>query len=205
MHKKNWNVESIHDYWKITASGKHVLQMYESREVLIDSLEGFSRSGLNAGESVILIARAEVHSAVRERLENLGFDTGALRFDSRLICLNAYDVLSSFMVDGLPNRDLFNSKISEVIDRARLAGNGNVRAFGEMVSLLWQDNNKAATMLLEGLWNDFCAENPLTLFCAYPTSIFGTPDTELQSICFCHEHLLKGDDSLQYNVRFSLT
>jgi hypothetical protein len=204
MQKTNWNAESIHDYWKVTATGKHVVQFYESLDTLIDSLEGFARSGLNAGESVILIARAEVHSKVRERLETLGFDTGALRFDNRLILLNAFDTLSSFMINGEPDQTLFNAKINAVFDLAQGKDNRKVRAFGEMVSLLWQDNNKSATMALELLWNEFCAENPLTLFCAYPSEVLNN-DADRPAICFCHEHLLKGDDSLQYNVKFAQT
>jgi len=203
MLQKDWNVESIHDYWKVTASGKHVVQIYDSREMLIDSLEGFARSGLNAGESVIIIARAEVHSELRERLETLGFNTSQLRAESTLILLNAYDVLASFMVDGLPDPELFKAKIQTVFKRATGSDNRGVRAYGEMVTLLWQDNNRPATLALERLWNDFCAENPLTLFCAYPSHIFSNPTEQIQTICFCHDHLLNGKQSQKFNVYYS--
>lgn len=43
-----------------------------------------------------------------------------------------------------------------------------MRAFGEMVALLWERGDQAATVRLEHLWNDFCRMQTLLLLCAYP-------------------------------------
>jgi anti-sigma regulatory factor (Ser/Thr protein kinase) len=49
-------------------------------------------------------------------------------------------------------------------------GTSPVRAFGEMVALLWGAGNVKAAMALESLWNDLAASRQFSLLCAYPTS-----------------------------------
>jgi hypothetical protein len=59
-----------------------------------------------------------------------------------------------------------------------------VRAFGEMVALLWERGDQAATVRLEHLWNDFCRMQTLLLLCAYPRR--GFPRHASESITeFC--------------------
>jgi hypothetical protein len=48
-------------------------------------------------------------------------------------------------------------------------GNGQrVRAFGEMVALLWAQGDIAATIRLERLWHEMCKSQNFSLLCAYP-------------------------------------
>jgi hypothetical protein len=55
---------------------------------------------------------------------------------SKYIPLDAREVLSKFMVNDWPDENLFNQVINEVIVKAK-GNNRNVRAFGEMVAILW--------------------------------------------------------------------
>jgi hypothetical protein len=62
-----------------------------------------------------------------------------------------------------------------------------MRAFGEMVALLWAQGHNAATLRLEQLWNELIGQEALALFCAYPR-IGATRDlTEvLAEVCAAH-------------------
>lgn len=45
-----------------------------------------------------------------------------------------------------------------------------VRAFGEMVAVMWTRGQSGATVQLEHLWHRFCQTKAFSLFCAYPKS-----------------------------------
>jgi hypothetical protein len=201
----NWERRNIHSYWGRQAASKHVVQVYDNDELLLDSLEGFARSGLSSGDSVVVIARQLLLSSINTRLEFYGYDTGKLRFSSRLVFLDAAETLAQFMKGSNPDKELFNAHISKVFDHAADQGKRSVRAYGEMVSLLWQDNNRTATIELEELWNDFCSGHDLTLFCAYPAHIFDNPEEHLPPICNCHHHELNGSSSHRINVQYRST
>src|SRR5688500_19228341 len=48
----------------------------------------------------------------------------------------------------------------------------SVRAFGEMVAVLWANGHNGATVRLEHLWHAFCQSEAFSLFCAYPKTGF---------------------------------
>jgi hypothetical protein len=47
-------------------------------------------------------------------------------------------------------------------------GRRRVRAYGEMVALLWAEGNVNGAIQLEKLWNDMGKIRDFSLFCAYP-------------------------------------
>jgi hypothetical protein len=97
------------------------------------------------------------------------------------------------MVGTWPDEQRFADTISRFLARAAVR-NRRVRAFGEMVALLWARGDVAATVRLEHLWNDICAQVPLPLFCAYPR--VGTtmnPSRSMVDICTAHSRIIPGD------------
>ena len=52
----------------------------------------------------------------------------------------------------------------------RQAGTGGrpVRAYGEMVALLWDDGLVNAAIQLEAMWNELGQAHPFSLLCGYP-------------------------------------
>jgi hypothetical protein len=55
--------------------------------------------------------------------------------------------------------------VSGLLARARANGR-RVRAFGEMVALLWEQGHHSATVRLEPQWGSFCRRETFPLFCA---------------------------------------
>jgi hypothetical protein len=49
---------------------------------------------------------------------------------------------------------------------------GAVRAFGEIVSLLWRDGRRQAALRLEEMWNEAIGLHPLSLLCGYNVRAF---------------------------------
>jgi hypothetical protein len=150
--------------WGRMVTGKHVCQVYASDAVFLDALAGYVDFGLRNDEAVIVIATDDHVKALEGRIGDMGGD-------GRLITLGAHETLRQFMVNGWPDEQRFMRTIGDVIRRARGDGRG-VRAFGEMVSLLWNKGHYAATVHLEHLWNRLLENEQLSLFCAYPRSCF---------------------------------
>jgi MEDS: MEthanogen/methylotroph, DcmR Sensory domain len=174
-------------FWGEIAPCDHIVQIYEEDEAFLNSLEAFVVAGLRAKEAVVLIATPQHHAGLERRLWAQHFDLIAgARSRDQYITFDADDTLSRFMVNDWPDEQLFKDQISSVLDRARSNGT-RVRAFGEMVALLWARGLSGATVRLEHLWNHFCQKEGLPLFCAYPKSGF-TKDTEtsMREICAAH-------------------
>ena len=154
-------------FWGEISPCEHFVQIYADDEVFLDTLEGFLANGLRAGDSAIVIATAAHRRALETRLTVQGLDLVGARRKDLYIDLDAEECLDRFIVDGWPDDDLFVAFVSEVLERAR--GDGRkVRAFGEMVALLWARGDHAATVRLEHIWHRLCEASGFSLFCAYP-------------------------------------
>ncbi|HUQ70200.1 MAG TPA: MEDS domain-containing protein [Planctomycetaceae bacterium] len=173
-------------FWGEIAPSEHLVQFYSDDVAFLDSLEGFVAGGIKAGDAVIVIATPSHHDALEERLAAQGVDLDTAIARMEYFPLDAEITLSRFMVNGWPDEARFNQVVTDVIAAARRDGK-RVRAFGEMVAVLWAQGHSGATVRLEHLWHKYCQADGLSLFCAYPKSGF-TKDAEdsLGEICAAH-------------------
>jgi hypothetical protein len=185
-----WKRDDRQVFWAEIAPSDHVVQVYENDASFMDLLASFIVGGIRAGENVIVIVTPEHLNGLNERLIRNGFDPFYLKLKDKFIPLDAAETLSKFMVDGWPDENLFVKVVSEVISQAKRTG-APVRAFGEMVALLWAQGMTGATVQLEHLWNKICRDQPLSLFCAYPRSGFTEdPHTAMMHICGTHSKII---------------
>lgn len=184
------NQKSADVFWGEIAPPAHIAQFYEGDKVLMDTLVGFIGGGLKAGESTIVIATGEHLNALEQGLTKNGINMAAARSSNRYIALLANAALSTFMVNDWPDDRLFIRFVEGLIVRAR--GNGSrVRAFGEMVAVLWAKGHPGATVRLEHLWNQMCTKQDFSLLCAYPKPGFTEDPTEsLAKICAAHSRIV---------------
>ncbi|MGH9606324.1 MAG: MEDS domain-containing protein [Terracidiphilus sp.] len=172
------------------APSEHVAQFYEHEDVLLDTLAGFVGGGLDHGESTIVIATPEHLRAIEQRLGDSKTDLARASAEDRYITLDAETALSNFMVKDWPDEDLFADFVNQLILRASV-NDRRVRAFGEMVALLWANGLAAATVRLEFLWHHFCQSHAFSLFCAYPKAGFTRdPSESLAAICAAHSRVI---------------
>jgi hypothetical protein len=195
-----WQNTDHHIFWGEVAPTDHVVQIYENDKAFLNLLEGFVSSGISAAECVVLIATAAHLSALTARLQQHGYDIAALSADDQLVLLDAEETLAQFMVNGWPEAGLFNQTVSGIIAPARYK-NRRVRAFGEMVAVLWARGEIAATVHLELLWNRFCETQAFCLFCAYPRKGF-TQDinSSAYAICCAHSKMISGEHQSKTKV-----
>ena len=172
----------------------HLVQFYEGEGFLLDELTRFVGVGLGAGGAVIVVATKAHVEALVANLTARGIDTAVAREQGRFIVLDAHETLSRFMVDGMPDAALFSDVVGTVIARA-IEDHRNVRAFGEMVALLWAEGHREAALRLEELWNELARKKPFSLLCAYPISAFRKQGdvTSLLDVCGAHSHVIPAE------------
>ena len=157
--------------WRDITAPEHFVQFYQDDETLVDAVGGFIGAGLSAGESAIIIATPEHRAAIEGRIRAAGLDPAAASARQQFFSLDAAKTLSQFMVDGQPDPASFFRVVGSLV--ARVSSNrSGLRAFGEMVALLWAEGNRHAAIRLEELWNELGREHRFSLFCAYPRRHF---------------------------------
>lgn len=177
-------------FWAEISPSEHLVQLYQDEIGFLDALEGFVVSGLRKGDVVVVIATKPHRTALEKRLLNYGVNISASQLRDQYIALDAEESLSRFMVAEWPDETNFNQFVSELLNRARANGR-TVRAFGEMVALLWERGQNGATVRLEHLWHNLCHRERFPLFCAYPRSGF-TQDSaaSIREICETHSRVV---------------
>jgi signal transduction histidine kinase len=180
--------------WSDVSSGQHFVQFYESEDFLLDSLTRFISEGLRQGETCIVIATPEHRASLAAALATEGLNAEALSSGGRYVSLDATATLARFMVDGSPDPELFRDVIGAVIEAASVGGR-RVRAFGEMVALLWADGLHESAIRLEQLWNSLRPTYLFTLFCGYSASgLAGEALSEpLRRVCAQHAHVIPAE------------
>lgn len=94
------------------------------------------------------------------------------------------------MVEGKPDVSRFRRVMARTLKKAS-AGGQHVRVFGEMVALLWMDDQQQAALRLEELWNELRERVvPFTLLCAYPLTLFARGADVLPFAEICQRHAL---------------
>lgn len=199
---EEWRRSEASVFWGKVAPCDHIIQIYESEGAFLDTLAGFVGSGINAGEGTIVIATESHLQALNRILAGLVVHVDTLIADDRYLPLNARDVLSGLMVDGIPDEERFNRILSHYIEKAGKKGRRRVRAFGEMARLLWAEGRHDAALRLEHLWNRLCGRD-ICLFCAYPGSGFA-PDLHdsVISLCAAHSKVIAGEQGSLTKVMY---
>lgn len=179
-------------FWAQMTPGEHLVQIYDEDSNFLDALEGFVSNGLRAGDGIVVIATAAHLHQLEQRLHAIWLEPDRARWENRYVPLLASETFAKFMVDGKPDEALFGDLIAKTLARARGAGR-KVRAFGELVALLWAQKNAAAALQLEEHWHRICERESLALFCAYPKLGFAkdaNPDASLRAVCAAHSKVL---------------
>lgn len=163
--------QAIEEFWQHTSHCEHSVQVYEDEASFLDTLEAFAIAGFRNNDAIIVIATPAHRAALAQRLERSGINVARAATEGQYIVRDAHACLARFMFDGWPAESRFHAMVEELIARGR-EKHPTVRAFGEMVALLWEEKLYRATMRLEHMWTDLCRRESFPLFCAYPKASF---------------------------------
>jgi hypothetical protein len=172
----------------------HFVQLYEADEpALIKNVGRYLWEGLRRGDGALVIVTPEHGERFREELARLGGDTGAYLRNRQLFLLDAEETLARFMAYGQPDWRLFEGAINGGIRQVHPAhDDAGLRAYGEMVGILWKGRQFAAAIRLEQFWNKLLEQQSFSLYCAYAIDVFGTEFqiANLDGVLCTHTHLV---------------
>jgi len=174
----------------------HAVRFYENAESLARMVAGFAAEGFITGQPAILIATPEHRHATVQQLVTMGFNIEQLKTQGDLIILDARETLATFMADALPDADRFEETMMPLIDRAcRGRVDCVIRAYGEMVDVLWKDGMEAAAIRLEMLWNQLANRRKFSLLCGYSMGSF-YKNAGFEDIVSQHTHVVSPDGAV---------
>ena len=164
----------------------HGVSLYDDYEDVLEVVGSFLVEGLLADEAVLVIASPD-HRDAFDLAIGTHVDLERARAEHRYRSLDAVETLASFRVAGRPDRDRFDRVVGEVVEGAA-AGGRRVRAFGEMVAILWDAGDVWGAIELESMWNRIAQERRISLHCAYPmTSLRRSGDLRaVHAVCQQH-------------------
>jgi CheY-like chemotaxis protein len=151
---------------------RHIVEFFRDPAQLIDNVGGFLAEGLAAGDGAVTVLIPTRRIALEHNLMRRGFDLMRLREEGRLLIADAAQTLELMMRDGQPHPILFTRAITPLVDEVSAASaTGRVRAYGEMVDLLWQRGDESQALQLEDCWNRLLDGKPISLYCSYCTGV----------------------------------
>jgi hypothetical protein len=151
----------------------HAVQVYRDVSELARSVGAFLAAGFRDGEPAVVIATAAHWAVFAAQLEQRGFEPEMLERKGLLTRAEAEQLLNAFMDKELPSAERFEAVVGGIVDEtsARFPGR-TIRAFGEMVDVLWQRGQDQAAVALEELWNELAKTRSFALLCGYHLDVF---------------------------------
>lgn len=153
-----------------------------SQPLLRFLLEGAAR-----GDAIVLLGEGAANDSIEAASSGLGIDLAALRQAGRWHRADAAALVASATGVGGVNLDMVEAALRQVLARAGQGGR-RVRAYGELVSVLWTSGRRDEAVALEQRWERLLAEAPVELFCGYAIAL--TDDdftlTEVEALLALH-------------------
>jgi signal transduction histidine kinase len=183
---------SIHGLLARPSPHGHIVQFYDDDQVLIEGIARFASTGVRCVQPIVLIASARRRAAITARLRLDGIDVERITMTGQLVAVDAVETLAAFMDGETPSWDRFRHTIGGLLERSAGGRGACVRAYGEMVDLLWQRGARAAAIQVEQFWNDIARLHTFSLLCGYAMGNFvRTSDAEaLEHVCRAHGHII---------------
>jgi hypothetical protein len=175
----------------------HIVQLYQDQQFLNRAVCRFAAAAIANGEGVILVPTVAHWDAFRPRLEAEGVDIKAAEKRGQLTIVDADNLLPTFMRDGMPDSPVFLGLAQNVISEARADGRyPRVRWWGEMVNILWERGDVAASMSLEDQFDQLAHEQNIAIFCSFVMDNFNgdVHARMLPRLGENHSHLIPVED-----------
>ena len=186
--------------------GEHVVYFYQESDSLLDALCNFVGPALlDPGNAAVILATKVHRDGLQHRLTARGLDTQKASKQGRYVALDAPEILSKIMVEGMPDGARFFKVVGGTIARTRAlleSATPEIVVFGEMVSLLWKEGKIEAAIRLEQLWNELAKKHPFSLRCAYPVANFyGEKNAQpLMRVCAEHSAVVLHENDTSFTI-----
>ena len=149
----------------------HPCHFYSDDASLTANVSRFFAPAFRDDQAMIAFGTPGHLRAIEKRLAAEGHDVETARARGQYLPFDARTAMDALLEGELPAASRFEEIIANELHRAT-AEFGAVRAFGEIVSLMWRDGKRQAALRLEGMWNEAIGLYPLALLCGYNVRSF---------------------------------
>jgi len=153
---------------KITHS--HEVQFYSDDAAFFLGITRFIEAALKAGNPVIVIATESHRSGLLQRLLASGVDGAAAIEQGLYLPLDVDQMLSTFMVNGLPDSvrllDVCGDLVTSATKGAK-AEHPRVAVFGEIAPTLWARGKPDAAIQVEQVSDELARIRNVDILCGY--------------------------------------
>jgi hypothetical protein len=175
-----------------TTSQRHAVQFYGTEHSLFATVAGFLAEGLVLGQPAIVIATEAHRQGIIDALSARHIDVDRARRHGDLVVLDAHELMGTFVVDDTPKEDLFEYNIGRIFEQTlRVRGRTLMRAYGEIVDVLWKEGRTEAAIRVEMLWNKLAVTYKFALLCGYSMGNFYKQADRLEEVCRHHSHVIE--------------
>ena len=176
-----------------TKSGHfHAVRFYEDSHSLCRIVSGFIAEGLALDQPALIIGTRTHIIQIEQNLRAATIDVDTLKKKGDLLLLDAHQTLATFMVHGVPDPDFFKAAATSALDQVAHGRKKTIRAYGEMVDVLWKEGNTSGAIKLEMLWNQLANTHDFSLLCGYAMGNF-YKDASILEVCQHHTHTVADD------------
>src|ERR1700737_4219736 len=173
----------------------HAVQFYGNDDNLCNTVAGFLAQGFVAPHPAIIIATPTHTISILEQLKARLIDADKAQRTGHLIVIHAHQTLDRFMDGDMPDAHRFEDTIGTLVadvlnDRS---GPTMIRAYGEMVDVLWKDGKAEAAIRLEMLWNKLANQHGFALLCGYAMGNFFKQTALFEEVCRQHTHVMPAE------------
>jgi len=187
---------------EVSRSSAHFLEFDPpGRRHIGENAGHFLGGALKHHGTAIAIATPPNAAGILARLASMGCEPEARVQDGSLIVEDSAQMLARFATRGVIDADRFDRTVGRAMRAAvERAGGAPVRAFGDMVGILWQREERTAAMQLERLWRDLQCELGFALFCSYPIDVFSEEfvSEDVRGIFDVHTHAFPSAEPAEF-------
>lgn len=170
---------------------EHLVQFCDTEDELVNAVVPYLAAGLDADEAVLVIATEPHRLAFEQMLSASGNSLERAIAAGTYVSVDAVELLSRLLdaESDTISAARFDAGIGTLV-RRQLATGRPLRAYGELVALLWGRGDGATAVALEELWSRLHREDQFTLFCGYSGTDAPTYPAALRQVCRSHASML---------------
>ena len=169
-------------------ASEHLVHLFDEPASLVEAVSRHLFEGWRRGDTLLVVARPVNWALTSAELEAQGCPVSELTASGRLTVFDAATTLATFMVNGEPDPEKFNTSVGALVRRACDESPGGFTAYGEMVDILAAQGNFIAAEHLEALWNELAARCSFRLLCGYSAAHFGDDRNTRHLDHICRQH-----------------
>jgi signal transduction histidine kinase len=185
-------MEKIPAEFLTSSSTHHMVQFYKDESKFEGSAVQFAATGLEKGETVILMLTPEHWKVFQTALARKAFNVNDCIEEEKIILVDAHRLLSDLLQDGEERVPAHFAAVAETMLLHSLKKNPKVRVLGELVDVLCDQGMMRTVIKVEKVWDTLVKKYNFPLFCLYAAShLKNNSDPALVvDICENHSHFL---------------